>query len=83
MIPFLDRVGRMLSDISLVFSHFVVNPNYYSSFIFGYKRQDLFNEVGNIKLNKDKKENKDNKKDNNMDKENDKNEIKTKNETKK
>ena len=80
MIPFLDRVGRMLSDISLVFSHFVVNPNYYSSFIFGYKRQDLFNEVGNIKLNKDKKENKDNKKDNNMDKENDKNEIKTKNE---
>ena len=42
MIPFLDRVGRMLSDISLVFSHFTVNPNYYSSFMFGYKRQDLF-----------------------------------------
>ena len=38
MIPFLDRVGRMLSDIGLVFSHFMVNPNYYSSFMFGYKR---------------------------------------------
>ena len=59
MIPFLDRVGRMLSDISLVFSHFMVNPNYYSSFLFGYQRQDLFNEVSNLKLNKDKKENKD------------------------
>ena len=40
MIPFLDRIGRMLSDISLVFSHFMVNPNYYSSFLFGYKRQE-------------------------------------------
>ena len=53
MIPFLDRVGRMLSDISLVFSHFMVNPNYYSSFLFGYKRQDLFNEIA--KMKKDKK----------------------------
>ena len=61
MIPFLDRIGRMLSDISLVFSHFVVNPNYYSSFMFGYKRQDLFNEINNMKLNKDKKENKEKK----------------------
>ena len=52
MIPFLDRVGRMLSDISLVFSHFMVNPNYYSSFLFGYKRQDLFNEI--TKMKKDK-----------------------------
>ena len=52
MIPFLDRVGRMLSDISLVFSHFMVNPNYYSSFLFGYKRQDLFNEVFNMKKSK-------------------------------
>ena len=52
MIPFLDRVGKMLSDISLVFSHFIVNPNYYSSFLFGYKRQDLFNEINNIKSNK-------------------------------
>ena len=61
MIPFLDRVGRMLSDISLVFSHFTVNPNYYSSFMFGYKRQDLFNEISNMKINnKEKKENKDN-----------------------
>ena len=58
MIPFLDRVGRMLSDISLVFSHFTVNPNYYSSFMFGYKRQDLFNEIYNMKgNNKDKKDN--------------------------
>ena len=52
MIPFLDRIGRMLSDISLVFSHFMVNPNLYSSFLFGYKRQDLFNEVFNMKKNK-------------------------------
>ena len=52
MIPFLDRVGKMLSDISLVLSHFVVNPNYYSSFLFGYKRQDLFNEINKIKINK-------------------------------
>ena len=52
MIPFLDRVGKMLSDISLVFSHFIVNPNYYSSFLFGYKRQDFFNEINNIKSNK-------------------------------
>ena len=52
MIPFLDRIGRMLSDISLVFSHFIVNPNYYSSFLFGYKRQDLFNEVFNMKKSK-------------------------------
>ena len=52
MIPFLDRVGRMLSDISLIFSHFVVNPNYYSSFLFGYKRQDLLNEIIKIKKNK-------------------------------
>ena len=49
MIPFLDRVGRMLSDISLVFSHFMVNPNYYTSFMFGYKRQDLFNEIHKMK----------------------------------
>ena len=49
MIPFLDRVGRMLSDISLIFSHFIVNPNYYSSFLFGYKRQDLFNEIEKMK----------------------------------
>ena len=74
MIPFLDRVGRMLSDISLVFSHFMVNPNYYSSFLFGYQRQDLFNEVSNMKLNKDKKENKDIKTNNEI------NLIKTKNE---
>ena len=86
MIPFLDRIGRMLSDISLVFSHFVVNPNYYSSFMFGYKRQDLFNEIANMKVNKDKKDNKDVKKDdNNINsiKEEDKKEIntiKTKNE---
>ena len=52
MIPFLDRVGRMLSDISLIFSHFVVNPNYYSSFLFGYKREDLLNEIIKIKKNK-------------------------------
>ena len=52
MIPFLDRVGRILSDISLIFSHFVVNPNYYSSFLFGYKRQDLLNEIIKIKKNK-------------------------------
>ena len=65
MIPFLDRIGRMLSDISLVFSHFVVNPNYYSSFMFGYKRQDLFNEIANMKINKDKKDSKDIKKDDN------------------
>ena len=52
MIPFLDRIGRMLSDISLIFSHFVVNPNYYSSFLFGYKRQDLLNEVMRIKKSK-------------------------------
>ena len=74
MIPFLDRVGRMLSDISLVFSHFMVNPNYYSSFLFGYQRQDLFNEVSNMKLNKDKKENKD------IEANNEINLIKTKNE---
>ena len=86
MIPFLDRIGRMLSDISLVFSHFVVNPNYYSSFMFGYKRQDLFNEIANMKINKDKKDSKDIKKDdNNINsiKEEDKKEIniiKTKNE---
>ena len=54
MIPFLDRVGRMLSDISSVFSHFIVNPNYYTSFIFGYKRQDLFNEINKIKSVKNK-----------------------------
>ena len=76
MIPFLDRVGRMLSDISLVFSHFMVNPNYYTSFMFGYKRQDLFNEISNMKLNKDKKENKDNKKDNDIFNDKNKNEIK-------
>ena len=81
MIPFLDRVGRMLSDIGLVFSHFMVNPNYYSSFMFGYKRQDLFNEISNMRLNKDKKENKDNKKNNINEKEkNEINKIKTKNE---
>ena len=66
MIPFLDRVGRMLSDISLILSHFMVNPNYYSSFLFGYKRQDLFNEIIKMKQNKnneifnDKKENNNN-----------------------
>lgn len=51
MIPFLDRIGRMLSDISLLFSHFIVNPNYYSSFLFGYKRQDLFEEYNKLKNN--------------------------------
>ena len=51
MIPFLDRVGRMLSDISLLFSHFIVNPNYYSSFLFGYKRQDLFEEYNKLRNN--------------------------------
>ena len=66
----------MLSDISLVFSHFMVNPNYYTSFMFGYKRQDLFNEISNMKLNKDKKENKDNKKDNDIFNDKNKNEIK-------
>ena len=44
----------MLSDISSVFSHFIVNPNYYTSFIFGYKRQDLFNEINKIKSVKNK-----------------------------
>ena len=78
MIPFLDRVGRMLSDIGLVFSHFLVNPNFYSSFMFGYKRQDLFNEISNMRLNKDKKDNKDNKKE--KDNFNEINKIKTKNE---
>ena len=59
MIPFLDRIGRMLSDISLVFSHFMVNPNYYSSFLFGCKRQDLFNEINNMKINKENKKDED------------------------
>ena len=59
MIPFLDRIGRMLSDISLVFSHFMVNPNYYSSFLFGCKRQDLFNEINNMKTNKENKKDED------------------------
>ena len=52
MIPFLGRVGRMISDISVVFIHFMVNPNYYSSFLFGYKRQDLFNEISKMKKDK-------------------------------
>ena len=59
MIPFLDRIGRMLSDISLVFSHFMVNPNYYSSLLFGCKRQDLFNEINNMKINKENKKDED------------------------
>ena len=82
MIPFLDRIGRMLSDISLVFSHFMVNPNYYSSFLFGYKRQDLFNEINNMKINKENKKDEDNNNINNIINEikNDKDEIKTKNE---
>ena len=85
MIPFLDRVGRMLSDISLVFSHFTVNPNYYSSFMFGYKRQDLFNEIYNMKgSNKEKTDNiifdEKEKNDKDKDKEKEINMIKTKNE---
>ena len=81
MIPFLDRIGRMLSDISLVFSHFMVNPNYYSSFLFGYKRQDLFNEINNMKINKENKKDKDNNINNIINEiKNDKDEIKTKNE---
>ena len=82
MIPFLDRIGRMLSDISLVFSHFMVNPNYYSSFLFGYKRQDLFNVINNMKINKENKKDEDNNNINNIINEikNDKDEIKTKNE---
>ena len=81
MIPFLDRIGRMLSDISLVFSHFMVNPNYYSSFLFGYKRQDLFNEINNMKINKENKKDENNIINNIInEKDKDKNEIKTKNE---
>ena len=73
MIPFLDRVGRMLSDISLLFSHFIVNPNYYSSFLFGYKRQDLFEEYNKLRNN-----NKVSEKINEIfDDKNDKNEINT------
>ena len=81
MIPFLDRIGRMLSDISLVFSHFMVNPNYYSSFLFGYKRQDIFNEINNMKINKENKKDEDNNNNNIINEiKKDKNEIKTKNE---
>ena len=81
MIPFLDRIGRMLSDISLVFSHFMVNPNYYSSFLFGYKRQDIFNEINNMKINKENKKDEDNNINNIINEiKKDKNEIKTKNE---
>ena len=81
MIPFLDRIGRMLSDISLVFSHFMVNPNYYSSFLFGYKRQDIFNEINNMKINKENKKDEENNINNIINEiKKDKNEIKTKNE---
>ena len=42
VIPFMDRIGRMLSDISLQFSHLVVNPSFYPQMILGYKREDMF-----------------------------------------
>ena len=42
IIPFMDRVGRMLCDISLQFSHLSVNPSFYPQMLFGYKREDMF-----------------------------------------
>ena len=42
MIPFMDRCGRLLSDLSMQFSHLVVNPYLYPQMLLGYKRADLF-----------------------------------------
>ena len=45
MIPFMDRCGRLLSDLSMQFSHLVVNPYLYPQMLLGYKRADLFKEL--------------------------------------
>lgn len=58
MIPFMDRCGRLLSDLSMQFSHLVINPNLYPQMLLGHKRDDVFSELKEI-ANK-KKHKKDN-----------------------
>lgn len=48
MIPFMDRCGRLLSDLSMQFSHLVINPNLYPQMLLGHKRDDVFAELKEI-----------------------------------
>ena len=57
IIPFMDRIGRMLCDISLQFSHLVVNPTFYPSILMGYKREDIFKGLNNKNDNSNKNNN--------------------------
>ena len=41
VIPFLDRCGRLLSDLSLQLSHLILNPNLYHSLLFGYNANEI------------------------------------------
>ena len=41
LIPFLDRCGRLLSDLSLQLSHLILNPNLYHSLLFGYNANEI------------------------------------------
>ena len=50
IIPFMDRIGRMLCDISLQFSHLSVNPSFYPQMLFGYKREDMFKKTDDKKV---------------------------------
>ena len=55
MIPIMDRCGRMLSDISMQFSHLVVNPNFYPQILLGYERSELIEEIKKCENNTNKK----------------------------
>ena len=48
IIPFMDRCGRLLSDLSMQFSHLVINPNLYPQMLLGHKRDDVFSELKEI-----------------------------------